>query len=96
MHEILNTLEKYSESPVFTEATLPDALQKDHQTKPGVWGRLVISSGTLIYLRNDRPAHVLRAGEDAIIYPAEPHHVVPRGPVEFKVEFYRRKADEAA
>ena len=88
-------LVKYSESPVFTEETLPQALRRDHNTKAGVWGRIVVSSGTLLYMREDRPAQIVTAGQTAMIFPAELHKVAPKGPVTFKVEFLREPGEVA-
>lgn len=95
MDDLLSTLEKYSESPLFTQDTVPEALKRDHQTKQGVWGRIVVSSGGLRYLREDRPAQILNSSETAMIYPQEPHSVAPIGDVTFKVEFYRSRSEEA-
>lgn len=86
---------KYSESPVFTEESIPEALRKNHQTKPMVWGQIVVKEGTLMYLRDNRPAQRVRAGENATIYPEEPHSVAPEGDVTFKVEFYREPVEGA-
>jgi len=87
---------KYSESPVFTEVSIPDSLQRDHSTKPSVWGQIVVSSGALIYTRCNKPSQTIAAGETAIIHPEEPHNVAPKGAVNFKVEFYRVPKTEVA
>lgn len=47
---------KYSETPTYSQATVPAGLLKDHATKPGVWGKLVVTAGQLLYLRGDYPA----------------------------------------
>ncbi|MVO16203.1 DUF1971 domain-containing protein [Parasedimentitalea huanghaiensis] len=80
---------KYSESPLFTQDTIPEALRRDHNTKPGVWGQIVVSEGTLNYLRENLPAQQIPAGQTAVIWPQELHKVAPIGSVAFKVEFYR-------
>ena len=85
---------KHSETPVFTQDTIPDGLLRDHRTKPGVWGRIVVSDGELIYLPQDRPAQSVAAGDTAVIRPAELHSVAPKGTVTFKVEFYRDSAKD--
>ncbi len=85
---------KYSESPVFTQDTIPDALRREHQTKKDVWGRIVVTSGALLYLTDDRPARPITAGETGAIAPQETHSVMPKGDVTFKVEFYRVPALE--
>lgn len=90
------TLVKYSESPEFTQDTIPRAFLRDHTTKAGVWGKIVVAEGALHYRRKDRPAEVVTPAEPATIFPTEPHSVAPRGPVRFKVEFYRDGAEGGA
>ncbi|CUK27514.1 tellurite resistance protein TehB [Cognatishimia activa] len=89
-------LVKYSQSPVFTESTVPAALLKDHSTKPSVWGKLIVTKGTLIYQRVDKTAQFLKTGDAATIFPEELHHVTPQGEVEFQVEFYKPAAEGGA
>ncbi len=83
---------KYAETKVFTDATVPQALLDRHETKPGVWGRIVVLGGCLTYIRNPGPSEQverLGSGNFGIIRPAEPHRVAPDGAVRFKVEFLR-------
>ncbi len=95
-HDFPKDAVKYSQSPVFTEETIPAALQRDHYTKEGVWGRIVVTSGALVYTRINQPAHTIHAGETAIIFPEELHHVAADGTVEFQVEFHRVPQAEGA
>ena len=92
-HDFPSNLLKYSQSPVFTERTVPSALLKDHRTKASVWGKLIVNKGTLIYQRIDQPAQTLVAGDSATIFPQELHHVIPQDTVEFQVEFYKPKVE---
>jgi len=82
---------KYSESPVFTDTSVPEKLTRVHKTKPGVWGKLVILSGALDFIVPGPPrlTETLSARSHGVIRPAEPHHVNITGPVTFKIEFYR-------
>ncbi|WP_420403245.1 DUF1971 domain-containing protein [Nisaea sp.] len=81
----------YSSSPHFTEITTPAKLTELHRTKPGVWGRLVVDQGTLIFVEPDPWGTEQRvgAGETVIIVPERPHRVALDGPVRFLIEFYR-------
>jgi len=80
----------YKSTAEFTEATIPAGLLRAHVTKPGVWGRLVVSEGTLLY-------RIVGAGEEwvldpetpGVIEPEVPHEVAVLGPVRFRVEFSR-------
>lgn len=84
----------YSKTPTFTETTVPAGLLKVHNTKPGVWGRIHVQAGELIYRITDprRPPYetVLTAdGPPGVVEPTVLHEVAPRGPVRFFVEFLR-------
>lgn len=89
IYKLPENLVKYSESPLFTQATVPDALRQDHQTKAGVWGKIVVTSGALAYRRQGRAVQLVTAGRPAVIFPQDPHSVAPQGDVAFRVEFYR-------
>ncbi len=85
-------LEKYAETPVFTDATVPAKLTSVHDTKPGVWGRLVVLTGALDYILAGPPeaSTRVRASEFAVIEPTVPHRVALQPGASFKVEFHRR------
>ena len=84
----------YKSTPIFTEQTLPAALRANHSTKAGVWGKLKILSGSLIYtIESPYSEQQLSAGEHAIIQPEQLHRVTPLGSVQMQVEFYREHPD---
>lgn len=95
-HDLPGNVVKYSQSPVFTQDTIPAALQRDHNTKASVWGLIVVSDGTLIYTRSGHDPQEVWAGDVATIYPEERHHVAASGDVTFQVEFYRVPQKEDA
>lgn len=77
-------------TPVFTEASLPDALTKDHTTKAGVWGVIHVERGRLRYsVPSEGSAVELEAGGTAIVAPEVPHRVAPLGEVSFYVAFWQ-------
>ena len=86
-------LEKYAETAVFTQDSMPEKITKQHRTKDGAWGRIVVLEGELDYVIAGAPdqVHRLSPGIDGIIRPTEPHHVAKVGPVSFRIEFYRAK-----
>ncbi len=47
--DILAAAQPYRSSPIFTAATLPQRLQREHRTKAGVWARIRILAGALQY-----------------------------------------------
>lgn len=96
-HRLPANVEKYAETPIFSEDTIPEKLLKLHDTKPGVWGRIVIIEGALDYFIPGPPEACTRLtqGVFGIIRPAELHRVIPVGSVRFKVEFLKLMKPEA-
>lgn len=84
-------LEKYAETPEFTETTVPTKITTVHDTKAGVWGKLVVLEGALDYVVIGPPPSRERidAGNFGVIEPTVAHRVEVLGPVRFKVEFWR-------
>lgn len=77
-------------TPLFDERTVPAGLLRAHQIAEGVWGRLVVKSGSLEFAFEDQATTVtVEAGDDVAIPPQRPHHVVVGPAVSFVVEFYR-------
>lgn len=92
-------LQPYKRTAEFTEATIPAGLLRAHSTKEGVWGRIHMLEGRLLYRVCDprRPASEAVLTPDAepgLIEPTILHEVEAQGPVRFFVEFLR-PADEA-
>ena len=87
-----NDVKEYRSTPVFTEENVPAALQKDHRTKSGVWGLIVVSSGELIYHITEpgfEGIYRLSPECDGVITPEHQHYVELCGSAEFRVCFYR-------
>jgi len=83
----------YKRTKTFTETTVPAGLLKDHQTKAGVYGRIVVVSGTLILTRA-ATEETLEATQTAVIAPQEIHSVWPVDAVSFYVEFCTESVQE--
>ena len=81
----------YQRTKEFTEATVPDGLQNRHNTKAGVWGRICVLEGTMLYriLEPEIEDHTLTPGTDGIVEPQVDHQVIFDGPARFFVEFLR-------
>ncbi|MGB3735219.1 MAG: DUF1971 domain-containing protein [Ilumatobacter sp.] len=78
-------------TPTFDEHSTPAGLRRAHQVAEGVWGRLVVETGSLGFVFEDEPdvVRVIGSGDQQVIPPAALHHVVLDGPVRFAVEFHR-------
>lgn len=91
MKPLPSTIEFYRRTPEFTEVTVPDGLRKAHRTRAGVWGRIVVLEGGLLYRIHASPAEEFRLDRDnpGVIEPGVEHEVEPLGQVRFLIEFYR-------
>jgi len=88
MKEIPQSVTAYKKTPVFTEESVPDGLLKEHRTKEGVWGKIVIMRGSLLYTIGEEE-NVLDVDHFGVVEPVITHQVRPLGKVNFYVEFYR-------
>lgn len=91
MKSLPDHVKHYKSTPEFTGDSVPQALQRDHSTAEGVWGRIVVSEGSLRYCIEEPEAeqHVLGPAAPGVVEPQMKHHVEVTGPVRFHVEFYR-------
>jgi tellurite resistance-related uncharacterized protein len=76
---------------VFDETTVPAGLLRAHRVADGVWGRLVVHTGSVTFVFDDDPDHPLTvvAGDSVVIPPTRQHHVELTTPATFAVEFHR-------
>lgn len=93
MKTIPDTVTHYKSTAIFTEATVPAALQRSHTTAAGVWGRITVIEGSLLYRITDPST----ATEEILLTPELPGVVEPKiehevqvvGAVRFQVDFHR-------
>ena len=83
----------YKRTPDFTESTVPAGLLRSHDTKEGVWGKIVVLEGTLLYriLEPEVEEILLSSNRCGVVEPTVRHEVVPFSGVRFYVEFHREK-----
>jgi tellurite resistance-related uncharacterized protein len=81
----------YKRTPVFTAETVPEGLLHSHNTKEGVWAKIVVLEGQLRYriLEPVLEEMLLGPASPGVVEPTIKHEVEPLGPVRFYVEFYR-------
>ena len=83
----------YRRTTEFNEETLPKSLRNDHSTKPGVWAKINVIEGKLIYRVDALDARFeLSPGTPGIVIPQIEHKLEPIGAVRLFVEFYKRAA----
>ena len=91
MKELPASATPYKQTAVFNGATVPAGLLRSHNTKQGVWARIVVLEGTLIYrilepMIEEIELTPLRFG---IVEPTVKHEVVLLAGARFYVEFHR-------
>jgi tellurite resistance-related uncharacterized protein len=81
----------YKSTAEFTEHTVPAALQRHHNTAAGVWGRITVLEGTLMYhiAEPEKESILLTPEHPGIVEPRMRHEVEVVGPVRFRVDFHR-------
>lgn len=77
----------YKRTPEFNEESVPTGLLNAHQTKAGVWGKIVVLEGKLQYLINepDKEITILDKNVYGVVEPVVLHEVKPLGKVRFYV-----------
>lgn len=84
----------YKQTREFTEHDMPAGLSSRHDTKPGVWGELVVLAGQLRFYDCSSEASELEprelgVGRHGVIEPGAPHRVEPQPGTRFYVVFHR-------
>jgi tellurite resistance-related uncharacterized protein len=81
----------YRQTPEFTADTAPTALLKEHATKRGVWARVEVREGRLLYTVPAFGARFeLASGQAGVVVTEVPHRVAPCRPVRCLFVFHRR------
>ncbi|HAO23858.1 MAG: tellurite resistance protein [Methylophaga sp.] len=90
MKPLPDNIVAYKRTPEFDESTIPTGLLNSHQTKEGVWGKIVVLSGKLLYTIQQPFEEIeLDSNRVGVVEPTVLHHVKPMGQVSFFVEFYQ-------
>ena len=83
-------LTAYKKTNLFNQETIPAALLNDHSTKAGVWGKICILEGELLYTISQTGEEIrLNTEIFGVVEPEIKHKVTPVGDVSFYVEFYK-------
>lgn len=90
MKSLPDNVVAYKRTPEFDQNSVPTGLLNDHQTKEGVWGKIVVMSGKLQYtIQQPFEEIALDSNNHGVVEPTVLHQVKPMGPVRFYVEFYQ-------
>jgi len=83
----------YKKTPMFTQDSVPDSLQKDHSTASEIWAQIIIEKGSLKYNITEpgfEGEYLLNATNPGVISAGHTHFIEPVGSVSFYIEFYRK------
>lgn len=85
------TVKPYKQTTVFDENTVPAGLRKSHSTREGVWAKIIVLEGELIYRILDPVVEEIKLTPErfGVVEPTVKHEVVPGDRVRFYVEFYQ-------
>ena len=84
----------YKRTPEFSDLTVPTGLLKSHNTKAGVWAKIIVLAGTLTYRILEPVVEEIELSTErfGVVEPTIKHEVVPQQGVRFYVEFHRHEA----
>lgn len=91
MKNLPQNVKLVNQTPEFDEGSIPKGLLKAHQTKKGVWAKILVTEGTLQYTINEPEQEVIVLDTErfGVVEPTVLHEVKPLGPVRFSVAFYQ-------
>lgn len=78
-------------SPVFTQDTIPDALQAEHTLASGHWAVLHVLEGSLRFVNLETgEEQLISAPARVTIRPGLPHRVALESRLRCRIDFYRK------
>ncbi len=90
MKSMPDNVTAYGRTPEYDEDSVPDMWLGSHTTKQGVWVKIIVLEGRLLYvIREPREEILLEPDRIGVVEPRVSHLVKPIGKVRFYLEFYR-------
>jgi tellurite resistance-related uncharacterized protein len=90
MSELPETVRAYQKTQIYTDKTTPGMMKNDHRVRSGVWAKIMVQKGEVIYEVPDRNQTVTATAESpVIIEPLVTHRILPRTGARFYLEYYR-------
>ena len=90
-HETPDEANVFHRTEIFDQDSVPGPLQQRHRTGQGIWARLTIVHGSLVFVEHEPFGRrtVLAPDVPGVVVPEVPHQVEITGPVRFLLEFAR-------
>lgn len=74
----------------YTHKTTPGMMKNDHRVRAGVWGKIVVQKGEVIYeIPEHEETHTLTPDLPGVIEPLVFHRIDPQPGARFYLELYR-------
>ena len=90
MHELPEAVRAYQKTQIFTDKTTPGMMKNDHRVRSGVWAKIVVQKGEVIYEVPERnESTTVTADSPAIVEPLVTHRILPQSGARFYLEYYR-------
>ncbi len=90
MQELPEAVQAYQKTQIYTDKTTPGMMKNDHRVRSGVWAKIVVQKGEVIYEIPDRNEQTSVTPESpAIIEPLVTHRILPQAGSKFYLEYYR-------
>ena len=90
MQELPEAVQAYQKTQVYTDKTTPGMMKNDHRVRSGVWAKIVVQKGEVIYEIPDRNESATATPETpVIIEPLVTHRILPKAGAKFYLEYYR-------
>ena len=91
MKELPADVNAYQKSRVYTDRTTPGMMKNDHRTRAGVWGKIVVEKGEVVYeIPEDGETHTLTPDQPGVIEPLKFHRIDPQPGAKFYLELHRK------
>lgn len=91
MQTLPENIELQNRTSDFDQQSAPKGIQGLHTTAEGVWGKIVVSEGSLTYriFEPELEERILNSEHYGVVAPQLAHQLEIDGPVIFHIEFYR-------
>ncbi len=91
MKKLPDKISVYKKTDMFDQDSVPKGLLENHSTKEGVWGKINVIEGKLLYRIQSDPIEEVELSNEifGVVEPQVLHSVTPIGTVKFFVEFLK-------
>jgi len=90
MKQLPENVKPYKTTQTYTYNSTPGMMKNAHRTKAGVWAKIIVQKGEVLYhIEGDDAVYTLSSELAGIIEPTTFHKIDPQQGARFVIEFYR-------